>query len=151
MTTVQELATQFRSHFTEDTRANGEKFWKAEYEGMEGLDELIRTAHSDMMPEDWKYQFIVDALEAIAESDDPDSPELEADVYNSDHLRWLSSNLTRAEYVDEWVSNFGIEPSKFNLFEAIGGGQWTEREEVYWLVLSSLRELVKTTEDDGEA
>lgn len=76
-------------------------------------------------------------------------PELEADVYNNDRLRWLSSRLDRSSYVDEYVDEFG-QPENFNLMDLIGNGQVKEKEEVYYSVLSSLEQITESMGDEEE-
>src|SRR3990167_6138481 len=75
----------------------------------EWLRDIVHDAHESMLPDDWKHEFISDAFDAIAggEPGDLDSPELEADIYNHDLLRWLSSNLNRISFVDEAIEEYG--------------------------------------------
>ena len=64
--TVNELAREALEWFTTDTRDNGEKFIKTKEGRPDWLENLIFTAHSDMMPDDYRYRFIEDALQYIA-------------------------------------------------------------------------------------
>lgn len=117
----------------------------------EWLSELVHTAHGDMGPDDHRYEFISQAIDAIAEGSpgDLDGPEIEPDIYNHDLLAWLSSRNDRASYVDEAIEEYG-QHSDMGIMGDIGIGQLREREEVYHSVLQSLRNQVEGDEDDED-
>ena len=152
MKTIQELASEYASLFITKTRDNGDKFLclkdKSNDEKLTDndacLSQFIYMAHDGMLPDDYKYQFIHDALEAIAETDDIDDISLEPDCYNRDLLKWLSSNLIRASYVDRAMEE--IHPYD-NLWQALSNGQYLEKEEVLQSVISSLNEIIESQED----
>lgn len=141
--TIQELAAQYASWFETATRGDDTDFIRLKTED-ENIKQLIRAAHNDMMPDDYKYQFIHEALEAIADSDDIDEISLEPDCYNRDLLKWVSSYLTRAYYVDEAVENSAYE----NFYSALMLGQLTEKEEVLYSVKESLEKILETLNED---
>lgn len=153
--TLQELAAQYAAMFTQDVRESGETFVKTIDDCPEELTSLIHAAHGDMLPDDWRYNCIWNALLAFAEYDDPDSviDDVESDPYHSDLLRWLSSHTDRPyyvnQYVEQYVEEFG-KPNDFDLMQLIGFGQWMEKREVYSSVLESLQELVEAMEEDLE-
>ena len=145
--TVRGLADFISDYFTKITRNNGEEIWALKDDAPGWItDRVIHPAHEDMMPDDWKYEFIYQALSHIHDIGNLDEPELEADVYNHDLLKWLASHLERAGIVDEAVKNFGHSES--GIIGDISMGQWHEKELVYQSVLSSLRDIA--TEGDGE-
>jgi len=158
--TIQELASNYLSYFVRLTRDNGDVVWvwNSDNEVPPELKELSLAAHDGMMPEDYKYDFIVDALMLIADSSEDDdlyglADRIESDVYNSDLINWLSSNLSRAyyvnQYVEEWYSPT-IPTKDFDLYSLISGGQLEEKREVFYIVLNSLTELIENLEDDIE-
>jgi hypothetical protein len=108
--TISEFAKELQGMFITDTRDNGEKFIKTIDNRPEWLSNLIMEAHGDMMPEDYKYQFISDAIDYIAENGDNedllDCPEIESDCYYSELTAWLHSNTTRIFYMDEAFEMF---------------------------------------------
>ena len=140
--TVQNLASTYCDWFEKSTRETGEEFYKLIDGHPPELLTLVRNAHGEMMPDDWKYRFIYEALTSISESSDPEEPELEPDPLHYDLLKWLSSRTDRCSYIDEYVEEFG-SPAAFDTMLLIGLGQLREMEEVYWSVLSSLQELVE--------
>lgn len=141
--TVQELASKIEDFFTKIQRNNGEEIWTLKDEAPGWItDRIVRPAHGDMMPDDWKYEFIYQSLSAIANAsdDDLDSPELGPDVYNHELLKWLSSHLERIGYVDEAVSEYGGHSDQ-GIIGDISFGQMREKDEVYFSVLNSLRRI----------
>jgi len=136
---VKAAAEEALRYFKKGTRTDGREYWYTDQEPG-WVRDLRYDAHGDMFPDDWKHEFIVEALNHITELDDPeDGPELEADPYTSDLLQWLSSNITRTSYVDEGVGDAGW-PSEGGIVSAISYGQLREKEEVFFSVLNSLRE-----------
>ena len=147
--TVNELAKEALGWFITDTRDNGEEFVKTKEGRPDWLKNLIFTAHGGMLPDDYRYKFIENSLQYIADQDedaDLDRPEIEADIYTSDLTKWLHSRNDRVCYLTEALETFGIKDG----FAALQLAQLREREEVYHSVLSSLRELYDAQEDDEE-
>jgi hypothetical protein len=145
---INELAREALGWFIIDTRDNGEEFVKTKEGRPDWLENLIFTAHGNMMSDDYRYKFIEDALEIIAEADDNslDCPEIEADIYTSDLTKWLHSRNDRVYYLTEALEEYGTNDG----FQALYLAQLCERGEVYDSVLSSLRELCGAQEDEEE-
>jgi hypothetical protein len=150
---VKELATWYRERLHQDTRTNGDKFYKfckfvssdATVDDRLPKDEderctsLARTAHGDMLPDDWKYEFIREVLGAIEDAGDLDEIELEADIYNHDLCRWLGSHGERSGYCDE-AQHEGYVSEDSDMITRIQMGQYAEKREVLGLVLQYLRD-----------
>ncbi|MFZ2886529.1 MAG: hypothetical protein WA021_01780 [Minisyncoccia bacterium] len=115
-----------------------ESFYCLKQKAPKWVKEMVQHAHGDMPPDDHKYDFIVEALNALADTDDWDEIQLEPDVYNHDLLKWVSSNLTRAEYVNDAVTEFGLDTKDFDLFKVLGYGQYIEKQEVLSVVKDAL-------------
>lgn len=135
---IQELAQQYASWFETATRGLDTNFIRLKTTD-ENISTLIYEAHKGSLPDDYKYQFVHEALELIAEYEELDEIGVEADIYNSDLLKWLSSNLNRADYVDEAVSEYGYE----NLYTALRYGQMLEKDEVLQSVRRSLDKILE--------
>jgi hypothetical protein len=147
--TVNELAKEALGWFITDTRDNGEEFVKTKEGRPDWLENLIFTAHGNMMPDDYRYKFIEDALQYISDQDedaDLDRPEIEADTYTSDLTKWLNSRNDRVYYLSEALEEYGTNDG----FQALYLAQLCERGEVYDSVLSSLRELCGAQEGEEE-
>ncbi len=132
-TVAQEMLNAFESKNRVDT---GEQYYCLADDKEEWMQDICRNAHNDMLPDDFKYQFIHTALELMSEYDDADEglDSLEPDTYNRDLLKWISSNLSRANYVDEAYENAGYD----GLYNTIRYGQLEEMREVYALVREGL-------------
>ena len=108
----------------------------------EWVRDLVREAHGDFLPDDWRYTAIRSAVDALADGSDPDEggewADSNVDVYNGARLSWLSSHLSRAGYCDEGVDELG--GADLDTFERIGLGQYMELSEIWSLVVQSLRQ-----------
>ena len=146
MSDIHQLAAEAYACFETAERPNGQTFTRTKDGTPEWVGELVRAAHGDdFLPDDWRYETIRSALAFIA--DDATDPEDDAhtfadtqvDVYTSNLLAWLSSNLRRLSYVDDAVSEYGGEPG--GIADQIMLGQYAEAREVYELTVSALRDL----------
>ena len=136
--TIQEKAAEIRRMFTEKTRNDGSKYWSTDSED-EAIRAMCHEAHGEMLPDDWKYRCIVDALDLIADADDVDDVTIEPDVYTADLTAWLASHNGRVDYLTRVLEEFGTTDG----IGAIAMAQAFEREEVYFSVLSSIRAMVE--------
>jgi hypothetical protein len=90
-----------------------------------------------MMPDDWRYEFLQDALSAIEDGADEDRLDPDAVYpYTSDRL---SSHLDRPGYCDEATADAGGAPAEILTFVAWG----MDRElcEVFDIVRSRLEQM----------
>ena len=156
MSTIKQLAEQMSQAFEVRTRDNGDKFRCLKDDCPEWMDDVVSDAHGSMLADDWRYEFIENAVDKISEADDDASDddlsdleyELEADVYTSDLTGWLHSRADRLGWLDQATEESGGEfDSAFNLLSA---GQLLEKREVFGLVLESLRKLAASMEDEAE-
>jgi hypothetical protein len=145
MNNIQTLAKEASAYMTTDTRPNGERFYKTTDNCPDWFSDLVREAHGEMMPDDYRYRFISEALDAFADYDDTDSAleQIEADCYTYNLIEWLGSNLTRQYYTDEALENGAPDT-----FAMLYNGQAQEKDEVYRSVLQSLEtQLEELTEE----
>jgi len=155
--TIQELAKKYVAYASRRTRDNGEKFWVFDSED-EDLRNLICEAHDsgNVLPDDYRYAFIRDALLAIAEADeeewleDPDFP-YDTNISNYKAATWLASRNDRAAYVDEYAQEFGVDAKNFSVISLISQGYAAEKREVFQSVLSSLQALATDDEEQVNA
>lgn len=146
-TSVQQLAKQAYDCFEPKTRDSGEVFYTLKDGSPEWVSELVHTAHGDdFLPDDYRYKWAMEACEWIASADDPDDGSGEfadqaVDVYTSERLKWLSSNLNRLSYCDEAAGEYGDQEPSAGIIDRIGWGQYMEAEEVYVLVLKALEDV----------
>jgi hypothetical protein len=108
--------------------------------------DLCHAAHGSMMPDDWKYEFIQDALGAIEDGADEDRLDLDGLYpYTHDRLNWLASHLDRPGYCDEAAEDAGGPPGDILAFVALGMDR--ELREVFGLVRTKLREIAAEQDD----
>ena len=140
--TIESLAQEAASCFETAKRDDDSTYVRLKDERPAWVYNLVYVAHSDMLPDDWRYKTIHSALEHIAEGGDVDDAgefaDSNCDVYTSDQLAWLASHLSRVSYCDEAASEFGYDPEK-GITGLIAMGQYLEGSEVYNSVVQSLR------------
>lgn len=148
--TAQEAAQWFETArratgYTETgPREDGERYVRTKNGAPEWVRDLVYEAHGgDFLPDDWRYATIRAALEWIAEGNDDTYPGPFADdmvdVYTGERFAWLASNLSRAGYVDEAVSDYGEGRwPEGGIVEAVGLGQYAEASEIFDLVMQQL-------------
>ena len=142
--TVQELAKLARCAFSLETRDNGSEYWNRNRCAPEWIMELCQTAHGGMLPDDYRYRFIVQALDALEEAEDPDEAR---DGYEFEHRNyslalWLGSHGHRFSYCDDWAEERG-QPEE-DTYTRLAGGHLQERLEVLDLVRGSLEAHLQT-------
>ncbi len=142
MSNVVQLAQEAQAQLETRTRDDGSRYICTKDGAPDWLTELIHKAHGDRLPDDYCYQFISDAIDAIAEEigDEPaDSLNcVEADMYTTDLTAWLHSRCDRVYYLTEAQEEFGPIGDGFQL---LATAQRTERDEIGGSVLASLEAL----------
>jgi hypothetical protein len=127
---VQRLATEANTYLRRDaTRdillpADGAPDW---------FTDLCHHAHGGMLPDDWRYEFIRDALGALEDGADEDRLDLDGLYpYGADRLGWLASHLDRPGYCDEAARDQGGPPA--DILALVAWGMDRELREVFGLV-----------------
>lgn len=143
---LDELAKHASSFIVTKTRPDGESFITIKKRRPTWLMDMAKTVHDSgrWLPDDYKYEYMDQALDLLADGVDPEDPQLEADVYTSDLYKWLTSHMERASYVDEAVKELGH--SNQGVVGDIMMGQVREKEEVFRLVVEVLNERLKEIE-----
>ena len=116
----------------------------------EELTSIVRAAHFNEMPNDWRFQ-TVDSI-ATTLADMPDSADWSVqnfqeeshevadslvDVYTSDLLAWVSENIRRHQWDDE-----GIAQPTTDIVELIKLRQFEEIESMVHAVLNQVESLL---------
>lgn len=152
MKTMENLATEARSFFQEAQRHDGSNYWRTADDAPEWMDGLALAAHDfvEMLPNDWRYQFIVDALDVLTDIGDGDEyhEHIDSDVsvYSSELCKWLGSHSSRAGYVDSATAEYGRSDSD-GIINDMMRGQYMEREEVFHAVRAFLSDCIDESED----
>jgi len=132
--TVQEKATIALDWFEMDTREDGSHYWRRCSGAPEPARDLAHAAHGDglILPDDYRYQFMIDALDALSEAEDEDDAYmlLEADVYTRDLTEWLNSSPLRVYYLGEAMDVYADGDG----FQVLACAQLEEKQEVLYMV-----------------
>ncbi len=152
METIKTLARWYLDRVKLGKRSSGDEYYyfdcgdnKAEEEH---CNKLSFATHNDgdVLPDDYRYAFMVEALNAIEDASDLDDIRMEADVYTSALTAWLGSRNYRTSYCDEAVTEFGV--ANADMFTRMSLGQLMEKEEVLGAVKEHLQsELDESCED----
>lgn len=149
---IDELAKYAGSFFVTKTRppekpgSEGKPFIALKKRRPTWVVEMAKRVHDNArwFPDDYKYEYINQALDLLADGMNPEEPELEANVYTSDLYAWFTSHLERAGYVDEATKKYGH--SDEGIVNDLMMGQVGEKEEVFRLVVDALQERLKDIE-----
>lgn len=144
---IRTLAGEALAHFEYRDRYGGSGYWAVKDRAPEWVGNLVWAAHEEgkILPDDFRYLFIVEALEALAE--DPDEPEalLQPETYTSQLLKWLEASPSYREgLVGEAVALYGWD----GLFEALRTGHLLEKEEVLQIVREFLEDTIEEEEEE---
>ena len=145
--TIKTLAQIGVNSFTQKqcdkSRMPDEYFYILKDDAPEWLTQLVKEVHGEMFPDDYKYKFVVDALEALADADDIDTAEEimreGIEIYTYKLMHWVQSHTDRLSMANEHGKEF--EADTIEAF--LTGGQFNERWDVFSLVLSTLETLVE--------
>ena len=132
MDNLQLTAKTAQSYFERNPHDN----WATKLDAPEWVKNMVRSAHGDFMPDDYRYNWIYNALDAF-QNDTPDVAIdcLEPEPYYNQRASWLASNVNRAQYVNE-IIEMGCESD--DVMDMIGYGQLQEMRETYESVHSSI-------------
>jgi hypothetical protein len=142
--TIQEKAKKMLDCFEQKKRQDESKFYclKDDCKNRETYQEICMQAHGDMFPDDYKYEFIVEALQQLSDMTEDADPqdtifEIESDIYTSDLTKWLDSANSRVYYLTEALEEYPITDG----FQALSSAQLKEKQEVAFSILQSLEEI----------
>jgi hypothetical protein len=137
-TAIAGRAQEARDWFETATRPDDSRYWRKKHECPEWIEEMVHAAHDDgdMLPDDYRYEYIVNALDLLADGVDPAEPEIEADPYTHDLTEWMGSHSWRREYVNDAIKDLDIKDINHAMME----GQVAEKTEIFHAVVRALEE-----------
>ncbi len=135
---LSDIAKDARRFFTQKAHKPDETFYcMGELTASEDwIKDMVHAAHGDMLPDDYKYEFIVGALDILSSEGDPERAveSIEPDVYTANLTKWLASNNSRLEYLDQVLEDNG----GVSAFDALAYAQLNEAVEVFDVVVDCL-------------
>jgi hypothetical protein len=119
----------------------------------EWIQDMIHECHyQGMLPDNYVFEWVYEFCNEIADLDEDGDPldiEVHADTYTHDLLKWLSSNLTRMDFVEDAIDEYYNCNDKCDLALMIGIGQEKEMQEVLYTLADKLQDRID--EEDGLA
>lgn len=148
-----ELAGEALRHVKRRVRDDGSEYVGKGDDAPEWVSDLCYEAHDGMMPDDHRYEMILDALYAVhASCNGADIAEVATEmadshvsVYNADRSAWLASHISRYAYCDQAADEGLVDSS--SVFDRLGAGWYLEAEEVCHLVAGALEERANEEEE----
>jgi hypothetical protein len=144
------------SSFELATRDNGEKYFRLREGHPQWMQDVIRAAHGDMMPDDQRYEMIRDIVGCVNERDPSEWEDSDTaheicdslvDVYYSGLTAWLASHIDRIGYCDQAAEDMGAVSGDMN--QRLMAGQYTEYQEIYYSVVQSVLALAEDADDES--
>lgn len=140
------LCSELSSRFENKKRENGDVFIVLEGpedQIRESASLALRIAHSEELPNDWRYEVCSLACDAISEAQEGEDlseiidevAENATTVYNSQLFSWYAENSTRLSYAEEAREEFG--PSE-ELLGDLHLGQYLAARETVQSFIDSL-------------
>lgn len=141
-------AATLRSAFILDHREDGSEFWRFTDEARQSVDDLatfVYELHDEELPNDWRYQKIVEICEAIAEYDsDTDwhnaSHEIAdslVSIFNAELAAWIAENGSRLGYCDH-VMKEGLISDDATMSKRLMAGQYECINQMVYMIMNKL-------------
>lgn len=130
-------AGTLRAAFTECKRQDGSTYWAPteQVDSDDLLIDFIRDLHDDEMPNDWRYETIVDICDYLCDLIEPIDKQSDAQdiafsaadsitsIYTSELCQWLGDNTGRLSYIDD-AQEEGLIPAEADTFKRLQIGQF---------------------------
>ena len=153
---IRECARIMVNAMVHKTHENGEEFVSVREEISENLktvlQEIIRRAHGDMLPDNFKYKMIFEVSSNLRDLDMRDfeefQPEELADVYTHQLTAWLASHTARTEYANESLDMAGPGAPMFDILLTAQGLEYREVFEKLVLGFEDWLEDIITEEEN---
>ena len=145
-TTVRDLAVIMSSYFETRKRSDGSEFTTLRRRRLPWMQHVVRFCHADLLPDDWKYRFIRDAIDALAnhEAIEAARASLQPKKYAAELPCWLHSGVrNRIAYIDDALAKRGEDDS---FEDVIQSALAAEQAEVFGLVVAALETVAAKEE-----
>lgn len=138
-------AREAARYFVGKSREDGSEFTTLRDDRPDWVQQLVYDSHDGMLPDDWRYECIYQAVCFVRDCEDWDDRADEfandmIDTNSADLIDWLGSHSSRAGWVQEARDEFGDAGS--DIWDEIARGQLYEARDVFALVTRGLGELL---------
>jgi|TARA_R100000482_G_scaffold113919_1_gene56657 hypothetical protein len=143
-------AGTLRAAFTQDKRDDGTTFWTYTDQARQSADDLatwIGELHDGELPNDWRYETIVDICDTLMDEGDlsnADPGELSVgiannltDIYNQSLCQWYADNASRVAYIDDAQSD-GLIAAEATTIDRLMCGQCIAIEQMAYKIIERL-------------
>lgn len=114
--TITQKAQNYSNYFKSNKRDNGETYVYLSDDRPEELQESVREAHGERLPNDFTYGSYADLLQKVTEYEVNTIDDLEdvrheivdgyVDIYTSDLTKWLHDDIHNVEYLNDVMENY---------------------------------------------
>jgi hypothetical protein len=140
---IDDLASYALTFFKKSKRQDDSEFWHCIDSRPQWLQDLCYEAHDRMLPNDFVYSVIVDALEDISRNGNSESF-LEASIYNSELRKWLWDCGSVAEGFCEYGLKDGtIDLESATMNDILTIGQYNHKNSILNSVRHSLEQQLR--------
>ena len=116
MNRLMKLIIDLDNALVTDTRADGTKFKRLVDNHPQWMQDVIRAAHGDRMPNDQVYRMIARIVSNLAEQDEDSDIDtlrealydVKPDIYTNDLTGWLHDRTDNIHYLTEALEEFEI-------------------------------------------
>lgn len=142
--TLYEIAYEAAHWFERKERDDGTPYVTLKDGRPEWLYEAVRAAHGDMLPDDWRYGTISEALMFIGDTEPDDIEDghefadQRASVYTSELCEWVASHSARLGYCEQ-AREDGLVAVDASISQRLMVGQYVEALEVWASLVESLQ------------
>jgi hypothetical protein len=116
------------------------------------IQDIIYACHyQGMLPDDYVFEWVYAFCKEISQLDEKNDPwdiEVCSETYSHDLLKWFSSNLARADFVNDVIDTY-LCGEKCNIFCMLGLAQEREMQEVLWTIIDKLQDRIDEESENG--
>ena len=137
--TIQNVAQEMLDNLEWKKRTDGKEY-VCQKVMVQWQQDIYHKAHGDRLPDDYTYEFISEALSAIADSTEGNEDEAiqEIEAYTSNLTEWLHSHNGNVYYMDQAVNDLGATDG----FQILASAQYLAKQEVAQVVLQGIRDYI---------
>lgn len=152
------LAAQALEGFELSYRDNGDVYRRLADHAPDWIGNLVYAAHDDgqFLPDDWRYDTIVAALEYMSEPacdfDAEEFADSQVDTYYRSQLDWIAAAPSqRADYCAEEFNESGASDLSSPVWDLLGLGQYREARTVFETIEAFLSDHIDALEAEETA
>jgi len=132
---IQDVALEAKKYFKCVESRDSNTIWRTVDNPPENIIKLVKAAHEEYLPDDYKYRFIVEALEGLSCCRSIEDLEVTPDSEPQMLTGWLHSKINRLHYMTRALAESNPDDS----LKLLKTAQSIEKKEVLDLVIRQLQ------------